>query len=85
MLCAMKPDIPTCAQLREKLAALSWGQVQELSRKTGAPFTTVWKIRDGETTDPRLETVRLIWPELIGGDGSQPVPTDDGEVRDAAA
>lgn len=77
----MKPDIPTCAQLREKLLALSWGQVQELSRKTGAPFTTVWKIRDGETTDPRLETVRVIWPELVGSDRASTVPAEAAGVR----
>lgn len=65
MLLDMNADIPTSSELREKLAALSWAQVQELCRKTGAPFTTVWKIRSGETTDPRLETVRLIWPELL--------------------
>jgi predicted transcriptional regulator len=64
MLRHMPTDIPTCAELRAKLLTLTWSQVQELSRTTGAPFTTVWKIRDGETVDPRLETVRLIWPHV---------------------
>ena len=82
MLPGMNVDIPTSSQLRAKLNALSWAQVQELCRKTGAPFTTVWKIRSGETADPRLETVRLIWPELIGAEGAPPVPS--AEVRDAA-
>jgi len=60
----MPNDLPTAAQVRERLQGLSWAQVQQLCRKTGAPFTTVWKLRSGETADPRLETVRLIWPEL---------------------
>lgn len=39
-------------------------EVQQLSRDTGVPFTTLWKIRDGTTLNPGIETVRLFWPEL---------------------
>ena len=60
----MDSDIPTAAEIRRRLLSLSWAEVQELCKKTGAPFTTVWKIRAGDTTDPRLETVRAIWPDL---------------------
>lgn len=60
----MANDLPTAAQVRERLQGLSWAQVQRLCCKTGAPFTTVWKLRSGETADPRLETVRLIWPDI---------------------
>lgn len=48
------------------LLNLGHAQVQELSAKTRTPFTTLWKIRSGETDNPRLETVRAIWPELSG-------------------
>ena len=82
MLLSMNADIPTSSELRSKLTALSWAQVQELCRKTGAPFTTVWKIRSGETADPRLETVRLLWPELVSADGAPEVPSS--EVSDTA-
>jgi hypothetical protein len=60
----MPQEIPSPADVRQRLEQLSWAEVQTLCHKCGAPFTTVWKIRGGETTDPRLETVRAIWPEL---------------------
>ena len=60
----MTTEIPTAAEVRERLQRLSWAQLQQLCRQVGAPFTTVWKLRSGETADPRLETVRLLWPSL---------------------
>ena len=60
----MSKQIPSPAQVRERLAKLGHAQVQALAAKTGTPFTTLWKIRSGETLDPRLETVRAIWAEL---------------------
>ena len=64
MLETMNTTIPSATELRERLLALTYAQLQALCNKTGAPFTTVWKIRAGETENPRLETVRAIWPEL---------------------
>ena len=61
----MDTTIPSTHDVRERLHELGHAQVQELSAKTGTPFTTIWKIRTGETDNPRLETVRAIWPELI--------------------
>lgn len=31
-----------------------------LSRKTGIDRTAIWKIVNGKTTDPRLETIKTI-------------------------
>lgn len=56
----MKIDIPTAATIRAALEALSHAQMQELARTSELPFTTLWKIRAGETTNPRLETVRQL-------------------------
>ena len=72
-MAAMNP-IPTPIDLRSRLAALTHAQVQELARKTAVPFTTLWKVRGGETANPRLETVRAIWPELIGQPGAPAIP-----------
>lgn len=60
----MANDIPSASEVRERLLSLSWSQVQDLCKVTGAPFTTVWKIRCGETQNPGIETIRLIWPDL---------------------
>jgi hypothetical protein len=70
----MPSEIPTPAEVRRRLQLLSWAGVQALCKKTGAPFTTVWKLRNGETTDPRLETVYRIWPELPA-----PEPAAEGQ------
>lgn len=56
--------LPTAGQVRAKLRGLSHAEVKALAARTAVPFTTVWKIRSGETADPRLETVRAIWPDL---------------------
>ena len=81
----MEAGIPTAEVVRARLSNLSYAAVRNLAATSGVPFTTLWKIRSGETADPRLETVRLIWPELIGADGALPVPEANGqEVRDAA-
>ena len=60
----MQKAIPSIAEVRERLAALTRPQLVELSEKTGAPFHTLLKIRRGETLDPRLETVRAVWPHI---------------------
>lgn len=53
-------NIPTPAQVRAALKRLSHSQVVDLAKRSGLPFTTVWKIRSGTTTDPRLGTARKV-------------------------
>lgn len=36
--------------------------MQELAKESGVPFTTLWKIRDGTTGNPGIETVRKFYP-----------------------
>lgn len=60
----MENAIPSVQEVRERLQDLSWGEVKALCARCNAPFTTVWKLRTGETASPMLETVRLIWPDL---------------------
>lgn len=79
----MNTVIPTAEQVRTRLQALSHGAIRKLAATSGVPFTTLWKIRIGETGNPGVETVRKFWPELIGTDGAPPVPAE-AEVRDAA-
>lgn len=79
----MSTFIPSSSEVRDKLLALGHAQVIALADKTRTPFTTLWKIRSGETENPRIETVRAIWPELIGVDGAPSVPSLEEEARDA--
>lgn len=67
--------VPTPEQVRLLLSAMSHAQVLALSDKAGVPFTTLWKVRTGETKNPRLETVCAIWPELIGQPSAPTAPT----------
>ena len=60
----MDQAIPPPEEVRRRLELLSWAETQELCKRTGVPFTTVWKLRQGETTNPRIETLRAIWPDL---------------------
>jgi len=38
--------------------------MQVLARESGVPFTTLWKVRSGDTTDPRIDTVRKLYTAL---------------------
>lgn len=81
----MDTAIPSSSAVRARLERLTWPQVKALCAAVGAPTSTVWKVRTGETTNPGIETIRLIWPrllelvpgesELIGADGSAHLPS----------
>ncbi len=60
----MKPNIPSAAQVREALAPLSLKQVDALSRLSGIPATTIYKIQRGETKNPGIETLRGFLPHI---------------------
>lgn len=60
----MQAKIPSADEVRAALGSLSMAQVHELSRLSGVPWTTLRKIRDGETPNPRLETVRQFAPHV---------------------
>ena len=63
----MNIHFPPITEVRSFLEALGHAQVQELSGTSGVPFTTLWKIRDGTTTNPGIETVRKFYPVSIFG------------------
>lgn len=52
--------------------ALSHSEVGELSRLSGVPFTTIWKIRAGVTWNPGMETVGNFWPHIAEAKRSAP-------------
>lgn len=60
----MSTTIPSAQEVRALLQPLNTQGLRALSRSAGVPFTTLWKVQKGETSDPRLETVRRLWPLL---------------------
>lgn len=60
----MASQFPSLDTVRERLQGLSHAQLQTLAKASGVPFTTLWKIRNGPTTNPGVETVRAFWSHL---------------------
>ena len=60
----MRTHIPSAADVRGWLEPLDNSQLQRLATLSGVPFTTLWKVRSGETGNPRLETVRQLEPHV---------------------
>jgi hypothetical protein len=53
----MKDNLPTASVIQERLSALTHAQMQALSKASEVTFTTLWKIKTGETKNPGIETV----------------------------
>lgn len=60
----MATQFPSAEVVRERLSSLGHGQLQRLASLSGVPFTTLWKIKDGTTSNPGIETVRKFWPHV---------------------
>jgi predicted transcriptional regulator len=60
----MNTDFPTSTEIRDRLSPLSYAQIAVLSRLSGVPVTTLWKVRNGETSDPRIDTVAQFLPHI---------------------
>jgi predicted transcriptional regulator len=60
----MDATIPAAVEVQATLKALSHSQMQELARLADVPFTTLWKVRSGETANPGIETVRKFVPHI---------------------
>jgi predicted transcriptional regulator len=60
----MNTIIPSAEDVRARLSPMSYAQVQRLAELSGVPFTTLWKVRGGETKDPRIDTVRQFMPHV---------------------
>lgn len=67
----MASQIPSAADFRARLQKLSWSDLQALCIKHETPFSTVWKIRQGQTVDPGIEMVRHLWPHLPEADKAE--------------
>lgn len=77
MMRGMKSNIPSPQQVRDKLAPMSQATLLSIAERSGVPVTTIIKIRNGQTPNPRIDTVRAIWPELV--DDDHPAPQQDSQ------
>lgn len=60
----MEAAFPTVAAIREALDPLTIAQLTALAETSGVPFTTLYKIKLGDTKNPGIETVRKFLPHL---------------------
>jgi len=60
----LKTEIPSAEEVKTALQDLTYAQMRQLSRLSGVAFTTLWKVRAGETLNPGLETVRALLPHI---------------------
>lgn len=58
----MRTTIPPATEVQELLRALSAPLLERVASESGVPMTTIYKIRNGTTTNPGLETVRKFLP-----------------------
>jgi hypothetical protein len=64
----MVTSIPSAAEVRLRLEKLPHAELKGLACASAVPFTTLWKIRSGETRNPGIETVRQFLPLLTPAD-----------------
>lgn len=64
----MHSTIPAAADVQAALMRLGHAQMHELSKLSGVPFTTLWKVRAGDTANPGIETVRKFMPHLASAE-----------------
>jgi len=50
--------------VRQALAPLTLRQLDKLQELSGVPATTVYKIKQGETANPGIDTVRKFLPHI---------------------
>jgi hypothetical protein len=57
----MAKNLPSPEEVQAALKPLSVPDLQKLADASRVPFHTLLKIRDGQTENPRLGTVRQFW------------------------
>lgn len=58
----MDTQIPSAAEIAERMADMNPPQLQRLADLSGVPFHTLLKIKSRETMNPRIDTVRQFAP-----------------------
>jgi len=71
----MNSQIPSAALVKERLEPLNSAALMAISTASGVPFTTLWKIRSGETTNPGIETIRKFFHLLADSEQNPAIPS----------
>lgn len=74
----MNSVIPSAETVRAELAPLSLKQLEKLAELSGVPFTTIYKIKRGETQNPGIETLRQFLPHVAVAAGDRVIPAKVG-------
>lgn len=57
-------SVPSADEVRAALELLTLRQLNLLATLSGVPFTTIYKVKRGETSNPGIETVRKFLPHI---------------------
>ena len=57
----MDSVIPSASEVSAALKSLTHAQMRQLAAESGVPFTTLWKVRAEETTNPGIDTVNKFF------------------------
>lgn len=57
----MNTELPSAEVVQARLKLLKGVDIDALSSSSGVPASTLWKIRNGHTPNPGLETVRKFF------------------------
>lgn len=60
----MTKSIPAAIEVQAALQRLTNLGLQALAQISGVPYTTLWKVRSGDTANPGIETVRKFMPHV---------------------
>lgn len=61
---ALPPTVPTAEEVRAALSSLSRQELIQLADRSTVNFNTLLKVANGQTEDPRLNTVSMLVPHL---------------------
>lgn len=81
----MRTKIPDGHDLRCRLLALPLSDMDGLSKTTKVPLATLLKLRHCQTGNPRVDTVRALWPHLSSVKPKRGVVRKDPPSRSKAA
>lgn len=68
-MAGMNTSIPSAAEISARLADFKAPHLQRLAELSGVPFHTLLKIKSGETSNPRIDTVRQFAPFISEASG----------------
>ena len=60
----MVKQIPSASDVRQALGPLTHAQLTRLADLSQVPFGTLWKVRNGVTKNPGIDTVRKFLPHV---------------------